>query len=161
MIILLMWSSCPFFLLKTIQRTNYLYWRQLSYELNRKEPLTEWSYLKCQCLVQLEEYGAFLLDGSHVSVRLYGKNLVWTHRREQRETVASRGIWITDLEDTLSKCLPGHPRRPSAMNQGDTQQEESPEHLSDWEGHCIGVWDMLWVAGQEDFGIAQVLKWDV
>lgn len=161
MIILLMWSSCPFSLLKTIQRTNYLYWRHLSYELNRKEPLTEWSHLKYQCLVQLEEYDAFLLYGSHVSVRLCGKNLVWTHRRGQRETVAIGGIWIMDLEDTLSRCLLGHPSRASATAQGDTQHDESPERLSDWDAHCIGVWDTLWGAGQENFWIARVLKWDV
>lgn len=44
--------------------------------------------------------------------------------------------------------LPGHPRRASAMGQGDTYQDESLERLSDRGGHCIGVWNTLWGAGE-------------
>lgn len=53
------------------------------------------------------------------------------HTEGSTETVAGGGTWITVSEDTLSRPLPGLPRRASATGQGDIHQDESPENLLD------------------------------
>lgn len=108
-----MWSSCPFSLLKTIQGTNYLYWRgQLSCELNSETLWQNGLTLNVTSYFDWRDMIGFFVTCSHVSVRFYGKKLVCTHRREHRETAGDRGTKIIDLEVTLPRPLLGIPDKP-------------------------------------------------
>lgn len=45
----------------------------------------------------------------HISVRLYGKKLICTHRREHRDTAAGKGTRIMALEGILPRPFQGIP----------------------------------------------------
>lgn len=55
-----------------------------------------------------------LSHGLHLSVRLCGKKLACTHRRDHRKEATNRGIWTADLEETLPRSLSWHSSRAPA-----------------------------------------------